>query len=111
VERRRAVVREQLWQFADLLLRSAAEVQDAANDETLLARAAEALSARHAAAEATLAEARGRFTAGQSSYLDVLDALRAKQQVERERLNVEVNRRIARVQLHAAFGYNLDNQP
>jgi NodT family efflux transporter outer membrane factor (OMF) lipoprotein len=111
VERRRAVVREQLWQFADLLLRSAAEVQDAANDEALLARAAETLFARQAAAEATLMEARGRFTAGQSSYLDVLDALRARQQVERERLSVEVNRRIARVQLYAAFGYHLEDQP
>lgn len=104
VQRQRAVVQEQLQNFAQTLLTAVLEVENALALERQQMVNIENLGQQLAAARATLEESRRRYAEGLSDYLPVLTALTAVQRIEQSRLAAERQALSQRVQLVRALG-------
>jgi len=103
-ERARAA-REEAWHlWRQTVLQAVREVEDALAAEERMAELSKRLDEQHAAAVATLNEARASYLHGLTDYLAVLSALDRVQQVERARVSARRQWLSARVQLHRALG-------
>lgn len=85
-ERARAVVAENLNTFGEALLEAVREVETALANESGQRAYLETLRAQQREAAQVVERERSRYFQGDSDYLSVLDALRSRQQLERQQL-------------------------
>ncbi len=84
VDRTRAVVEENLNSYGQSLIEAVREVEDALSREAGQRAFMASLAAQRREVEAVVERERLRYFQGDSSYLSVLDALRSRQQLERQ---------------------------
>jgi len=104
VDRNRAVVRERVDAYGQVVLQAIQEVEDALAQERMQAAFLRELADQVELARATLREARMRYVNGLSDYLPVLAALQSLQELERNLLTARRNLLTYRVQLYRAMG-------
>ena len=104
VDRNKAIVREALGAYGQVMLRALQEVEDALIQERKQAEFLIELEKQAELARDTLREARMRYANGLSDYLPVLAALEALQTVERSQIVAERQLLSFRVQLYRALG-------
>ena len=104
VERSKAVVKEKVEGYKTTLLQCVQEVEDALSRNRYHTEYVLSLQYRQELAEATLQEARSRYINGLSSYLPVLQALQALQEVERSVVTAHRRELANRNALYKALG-------
>jgi multidrug efflux system outer membrane protein len=104
VDRNKAVVKEALGAYGQVILRALKEVEDALIQERKQAEFLLELERQVQLARDTLREARMRYANGLSDYLPVLAALESLQTVERSQIVAERQLLSFRVQLYRALG-------
>jgi multidrug efflux system outer membrane protein len=104
VDRNKAIVKEALGAYGQVMLRALQEVEDALIQERKQAEFLVELARQVELARDTLREARMRYANGLSDYLPVLAALESLQRVERSRILAERQLLSFRVQLYRALG-------
>ncbi len=104
VERNKAIVKESLGFFGQVILGALQEVEDALIQERKQAEFLIELEKQVQLARDTLREARMRYANGLSDYLPVLAALESLQTVERSQITAERQLLSYRVQLYRALG-------
>jgi multidrug efflux system outer membrane protein len=104
VDRNKAIVRESLGAYGQVMLRALQEVEDALIQERKQAEFLMELEKQVGLARDTLREARMRYANGLSDYLPVLAALESLQTVERSQIVAERQLLSYRVQLYRALG-------
>jgi outer membrane protein TolC len=104
VDRTKAVVRERIDAYGQVVLLAIQEVEDALVLERKQAEYLRELEGQVTLARATLREARMRYVNGLNDYLPVLAALQSLQELERSRLTARRNLLTFRVQLYRAMG-------
>ena len=104
VERRRAMLREQLAAYGQALLAALSEVESALRGERGQKEYLSAARAQVEAARLALSEARDRYVRGLSDYLPVLTAVRSVQQSELAVVSARRAILAERVRLHVALG-------
>jgi NodT family efflux transporter outer membrane factor (OMF) lipoprotein len=104
VDRNKAVVKEQLSVYGQVVLRALQEVEDALIQERKQAEFLIELERQVQLARDTLREARMRYANGLSDYLPVLAALESLQTVERSQIVAQRQLLSYRVQLYRALG-------
>ncbi len=110
VVRTRAVVEENLNAFGQSLLVAVREVEDALTGEAGQRAFMASLAVQSREAEAVVERERLRYFQGDSDYLSVLDALRSRQQLERQQLTARRELLAQRIALARALagGWSLD---
>jgi NodT family efflux transporter outer membrane factor (OMF) lipoprotein len=104
VDRNRAIVQERLEQYGQTVITALVEVDNALALERAQRRNIEELEHQLEVLDDTLTEARNRYRAGLSDFLNVLTALTQKQQAEIGLLEARRALVSSRVQLHRALG-------
>jgi NodT family efflux transporter outer membrane factor (OMF) lipoprotein len=104
VERREAVMAEELARYTQAYLVAIEEVENALSRERWTTEQLAALARQLAIAEANLAETRNRYMQGLTDYLPVLTALQSLQNLEREILTRRQELLAARILLYRALG-------
>ncbi len=104
VDRSRAIVQERLEQYGQTVVTALVEVDNALALERAQRRNIEELEHQLEVLDDTLTEARNRYRAGLSDFLNVLTALTQKQQAETGLLQARRALVSSRVQLHRALG-------
>ncbi len=104
VERRQAVVEENLAAYRQTILVAMREVEDALVEEEKLQANLEGLNDQLIAAENALNEARSRYRNGLIDYLPVLTQLLTVQNLERTIIQRKADLLVARVDLYRALG-------
>ena len=104
VERTRAVVEERLMQYGQVLLTAMTEVESALVQERHQVQYIVDLAEQVELGEATLGEARARYSAGLSDYLLVITALQGLQRSQINLLQAQRQMLSYRVQLCRALG-------
>lgn len=104
VDRRRAVVQQQLDAFGQAMLLALQDVEDALSSERHQRELLRRRTVQLELAEATLRETRSRYAGGQSPYTDVVIAVQNLQQLERQILGDSATLLRIRAQLHRALG-------
>jgi outer membrane protein TolC len=104
VDRNKAVVKEALGAYGQVMLRALQEVEDALIQERKQAEFLIELERQVGLARDTLRAARMRYANGLSDYLPVLAALESLQTVERSQIVAERQLLSFRVQLYRALG-------
>lgn len=103
VDRARAASGELLTAYAQAVLRSFQEVEDALVQEQRQREFLASIKDQVALADATLREARLQYANGLGEYLNVLTALSALQRLQRDRLSAEQQLMAFRIQLYRAL--------
>lgn len=104
VDRRQAVVEENLAAYRQTILTAMREVEDALVGEEKLQAHLKGLNEQLSAAQNALNEARSRYRNGLSDYLPVLTQLLTVQNLERTIIQRKADLLVARVDLHRALG-------
>ena len=104
VDRNKAIVKESLGAYGQILLSALQEVEDALIQERKQAEFLIELERQVELARDTLREARMRYANGLSDYLPVLAALESLQTVERSLITAKRQLLSFRVQLYRALG-------
>jgi NodT family efflux transporter outer membrane factor (OMF) lipoprotein len=104
LDRMRAVLEESVHGYGQVVLRAFGEVEDALARQRAETRTILLLGKQHEAAQSTLSEATRRYLSGLSSYLPVLQALRARQELEHNRLSAHGRAWAERIGLNLALG-------
>ncbi|ACY18816.1 efflux transporter outer membrane subunit [Haliangium ochraceum] len=104
VERTRAVVEEALMGYGQVLLLAMAEVENAIVQEQYQLTYIEELAEAVELADATLREARARYSQGLADYLPVLTALQALQRSQVSLLQAQRQLISYRIQMNRALG-------
>jgi len=104
VDRNKAIVKESLGAYGQVMLRALQDVEDALIQERKQAEFLIELERQVQLARDTLRAARMRYANGLSDYLPVLAALESLQTVERSRIVAERQLLSFRVQLYRALG-------
>lgn len=103
VERTEAVRRERLADYGAVVLDAFREVEDALAQEQDQVRRIESLERQLALSRSTLEQLRTQYRNGARDFLDVLDALREQQSLERTLLGARLERVGFRIALHRAL--------
>ena len=103
-DRARAVVEQRLYEYGQTLLDALKDVEDALTREESQRKVVRKLRQQERTAEKNLELARDRYQQGAISYFRVLDALRALQDIQRQRLQAERVQFANRIQLCRAIG-------
>ena len=111
VDRTRAVVDEAVAQYGQAVLEALAEVESALARGRQQARLVESLDRQLELARGAVDRARERFGAGAASYVDVLDALRTLQALERSRLTARREQFQHRIDLYRALAGGVPIEP
>lgn len=104
VDRNKAIVKEALGAYGQVMLQALQEVEDALIQERKQAEFLIELERQVQLAQDTLREARMRYANGLSDYLPVLAALESLQTVERSQILAERQLLSFRIQLYRALG-------
>lgn len=104
IDRSKAVVKERMAAYGQVLLTALVEVEGALVMERQAGQQIEILEAQLDTARKTLDAARSRFAAGIGNYLTTLTALRSLQQVEQNLLAARRRLLAQRVQVYRALG-------
>ncbi|MEJ2158694.1 MAG: TolC family protein [Desulfobacteraceae bacterium] len=104
VDRRMAVVEENLAAYRQTVLTAIREVEDALVGEEKLQAHLKGLSEQLSAAQNALNEARSRYRNGLSDYLPVLTQLLTVQNLERTIIQRKAELLVSRVDLYRALG-------
>ena len=104
VERARALYEEALAQYRQTVLTAFKEVEDSLAQIVLQNEQADALREATAAAESVTVAAKGRYDAGLTNYLDVVDTERRTLQYELRLAQLDARRFAATVRLIKALG-------
>jgi NodT family efflux transporter outer membrane factor (OMF) lipoprotein len=104
VQRSKAVLRERMAAYGQVLLTALVEVESALVLEKQAGQQIAILEAQLDTAQKTLDAARSRFAVGIGSYLATLTALRSLQQVEQNLLSAKRRVLAQRVQVYRALG-------
>ncbi len=104
VDRNKAIVKEALGGYGQVMLQALQEVEDALIQERKQTDFLKELDRQVNLAQDTLREARMRYANGLSDYLPVLAALESLQTVERSQITAERQLLSFRVQLYRALG-------
>lgn len=103
VERARAVARQRLAEYGDVVLASFREVEDALASERHQRKKLDNLDARVDLARKTYQQLRVQYLNGVVDYLGVLDALTAEQELVRDRLAARLELLEFRIALYRAL--------
>ncbi len=103
VERTVAARRQRLADYGQTALVAFREVEDALARESYQLRRIASLSRQVELAISTLRQLRTQYLNGAAEYLDVLDALRERQQLERSLVTARLDRVAFRIALHRAL--------
>lgn len=104
IEQAEGVAEEALYNYAQTLLTSLREVQDALIRENRLLEYVESLNSQVESAERALDLARDRYRLGALEYLRVLDSIQALQRTQQTLLEARRRQLATRVQLCRALG-------
>jgi NodT family efflux transporter outer membrane factor (OMF) lipoprotein len=104
VERRQAIVNEELARYTQVFLVAIEEVENALWLEQQQQELIEAVNEQLSIAKANLKETRNRYMQGLSDYLPVLAALQSTQELEREILLRQRQLILIRILLYRALG-------
>jgi NodT family efflux transporter outer membrane factor (OMF) lipoprotein len=110
VDRTRAVVSQNLADYAETVATAVKEVQDALINETHQERYIELLEDQLRVARISLYEARQRYLKGLSDYLTYISELTSVQSLERQIVEEKGTLLTDRVDLHRALGGSWTNQ-
>lgn len=104
VDRRKAVVEEEIALYTRTYLTAIEEVENALNREKEQLALVDALDEQLVISKATLKETRNRYMQGLSDYLPVLTALQSTQGLERDILSARLELISNRILLYRALG-------
>ncbi len=104
VDRTKAVLKDQMLAYAQVVLTAFQEVEDALVQEQKQRARVRALDEQVDVARQTLVQARLRYANGLSDYLPVLTALTGLQQLEQSQVSAQRNLLSFRIQLYRALG-------
>ena len=104
VDRRKAIMLEQLNGFSEQFLVALREIEDAIDREVNQVQLLEEIMEQITIATSLLAEARFRYANGQSEYLDVISAIQSLQSVQRQAVTIRKQLLSTRAQLYLALG-------
>jgi NodT family efflux transporter outer membrane factor (OMF) lipoprotein len=108
VERTRAVTRQRLAEYGDVVLASFREIEDALANERLQREKLDNLDARVELARKTYQQLRVQYLNGVIDYLGVLAALTAEQELVRDRLAARLELLEFRIALYRALAGGFD---
>lgn len=106
VDRREAILNEQIAKLSNAFLVALKEIEDATTEEKYKLRKVEQIDHQITIARANLSEARSRYLNGLSDYLPVITAVQTMQRLERERITEEKALLATRARLYRALGGN-----
>ena len=106
VDRRKAILLEQLESFSEKFLVALREIKDAIDKEGNQIQLLEDITKQIRIASALLAEARFSYANGQNEYLDVITAIQSLQSVQRREVTVRKELLATRSSLYLALGGN-----
>ena len=104
VDRRKAIMLEQLNRFSEQFLIALREIEDAIDREVNQIQLLEEIMEQVTIATSLLAEARFRYANGQNEYLDVISAIQSLQSVQRRAVTTRKQLLSTRAQLYLALG-------
>jgi len=107
VDRNRALLSQTYHEYGQTLLNALQEVEDALSREAHQEKYLQNLEKQLKTAAVVIERTRSSYLNGQLDYLRVLEALKSRQSLERDRLSAQRERIESRIQLHRALAGGL----